>query len=404
MTKQIEVLDALPGCGKTYAAFQHIADNPGKPWLYLTPTLAELKTRVPEECTKKILVFNILGEDTEDKSEEVLKAFKNRENVACTHALMLRFQDRHIEEIVKGEYQVVCDEELNLISNFPITKQDSDFLLAHKLIEVSEDDGKVTFTDKDMSLDAKYGDVKQLADMGCLYAAKRKQSMLVTQISPRLINAADRFILLTYQYKGSIMQTFMEMQGYKHKELNLPLKKTPKEIVQGLNNLIEFIETPSVKAVQRKHSLSKSWWDVTSTEKDREEVTKAIRSVIKASKESIENVIYTLPKNRVHKGNKTLIKTEYIRKDNFLSCSTRSTCEYEYKSLAIHAYALYPPQAVKAYLQDMGHTVDDDVYALNMLIQWLFRTRIRNDEPVKVSLLSKKMNVLFKTWLLESMK
>lgn len=34
MTKTIEVLDALPGCGKTHAIFDYMAGDLSKPWLY----------------------------------------------------------------------------------------------------------------------------------------------------------------------------------------------------------------------------------------------------------------------------------------------------------------------------------------------------------------------------------
>ena len=37
MTQQIEVLDALPGSGKTTAIFTYMAQHQEKPWLYLSP-------------------------------------------------------------------------------------------------------------------------------------------------------------------------------------------------------------------------------------------------------------------------------------------------------------------------------------------------------------------------------
>lgn len=401
MTKQIEIVDALPGCGKTHAIFDHIGEHSDRPWLYLTPALAELVIRVPKEAQRAAVDFFIPNEKEDTKSEQVLKALRNRENIACTHSLMLRFQREHIEALVIGGYNVVCDEELNLIQKFEIRAEDVDFLLKHNLIGFDPTDGRVSFLDKGMSLDARYGNVKQLADMGCLYAAKRSNKMLVTQISPELVDAANRFILLTYQYQGSIMQTFMKMHGYTDTALNILLRFSVKDVKEGLRELIEFVETPSIKSVQEKYSLSKSWWDIASTEKDREAVVKAMRSAITKTKVDKKNVFYTLPKNRVVQSGKALVDTQHLKKENFLSCSTRSTCEYDYKELAIHAYALHPPVAVKSYLQDQGFTCSDDTYALNMLIQWLFRGRIRNKEKMKVSILSRKMSALVKEWLLK---
>ena len=90
----------------------------------------------------------------------------------------------------------------------------------------------------------------------------------------------------------------------------------------------------------------------------------------------------------------------------FLACNIRSTNMYKEKKLAVHAYNLFPNQSVKAFIQGQGYVVNDDVYALNMLLQWLFRGCIRDssDEKMKVAILSKRMNTLFKCWLTDVTK
>lgn len=402
MTTTLEILDALPGCGKTTAIFKYIAkDTTGSPWLYLSPMKEEIDVRVEEECIKNNIQFFIPCEDdTATKSLQILKLLESGVNIACTHALMLRFTQEHINHIIRFKYNVVCDEELSLINGYNISKSDYDFLLGHDLLKFDKVNGQVSFQDENMSLDAKYGELKQLCDMGCLFSAKRSERMMISQLSTKLIRAANRFIILSYNYTGTIMNTFMELHGIKSKFLtDIILHKSNDEIRQKLSSLIEFVETPTLKRIQNTHSLSKSWW-TTKPVKLRQEVFNAMASITKVTKIQSKDVFFTMCKDAVISNSSIhTVKSPNLAKTNFVACNVRATNKYSSKKLAIHAYALYPNTAVKAYMQDMGFTCDDDTYALNMLLQWLFRGCIRNGEQMKVAIFSGKMNKILKDWL-----
>lgn len=402
MATTIEVLDALPGCGKTHAVFDYMSKNQDKPWLYLSPLKDEIDNRVFKEANRVGMDFVVPDEGVDStKTDQIYYMLKEGKNVACTHNLMLRFQDRHIAKILKHGYRVVCDEELNLISGYNIRKEDREFLLKHELIKVVDEKGKIEFTDPDMDTEARYGDVKRLADMGCLFAAKRSTGILVCQLSTKLIEAADQFILISYSYEGSIMHTFLSLHGFNYKPLSgISLHRSEQDIKNRLKQLITLINTPSVKKVRRKYPLSKSWWE-NSPKENQEEVIKAMRAVFKGSKIPASDLFYTLPKNRVIRedGKTAPMQVKELQKNNFLACSVRATNEYANKRLAIHAYSLHPNHSVKTYLQDLGYECDDTNYALTTLIQWLWRGCIRNEEPMQVAILSDRMYMIFIEWL-----
>lgn len=402
MAESIEVLDALPGCGKTHAIFDYMSKHQDKPWLYLSPLKDEVDNRVFKEANRVGMDFVVPEEGSDiTKTEKIYEILKEGKNVACTHSLMLRFQDRHIEKITKHDYRIVCDEELNLISGYNIRKEDREFLIKHELIKVVDEKGMIEFTDPEMDTEARYGDVKRLADMGCLFAAKRNTGILVCQLSTKLIKAADRFILLSYKYEGSIMHTFLSLHGFGYQAFKeVTLFRSEQDIKDRLKQLLTLIETPSVKKVRRKYPLSKSWWE-NSNKENQEEVLKAMRAVFKGSKLPSADLFYTLPKNRVVRedGKSAPMQVKELQKNNFLACSIRATNEYANKKLAIHAYSLHPNQSVKAYLQDLGYECNDTIYALTTLIQWLWRGCIRNEEPMQVAILSDRMNNIFLDWL-----
>jgi hypothetical protein len=409
MTKRLKILDALPGCGKTTAIFKYMVQQTERPWLYLSPMKKEINDRVPHEAEANGTKFFVATEEkstreNKTKTHQVLLALQQGENVACTHALMLRFTAEHLKAIKDNNYNIVCDEELDLIRGYnALNKGDVQFLIENKVISINEEDGKIELIGN-IPEDARYSDVALYAGMGCLYAAKTRNDFLVIQMSPKLIDAANDFILLSYMYEGSIMQTFMSMHGYSHEKLDVQLMYSEQERIAQLRELVQFVETPSVKKIQKQYRLSASWWE-NAKEEDIEVLEKCLMSVIKKEKVSTDKIMHTLPKLN-HTGSSEGKSTRKIFKPrhydteiSFVQSTARATNEYKHKELAVHMLDVYPNQPVVAYMQDMLFVCDRDRHALATLVQWLFRGCIREGKPMKVALLSSRMSILFKSWL-----
>lgn len=403
MTQQIEVLDALPGSGKTYAILEYISKNKELPWLYITPMLSELDKRIPEMQEKFDLEFMIPEKPHGlTKSSQVLEFLQEGKHIACTHELTLRFTPEHIKELTRQGYHIVCDEELSLIEAFKLGKEDLEFLHNHKLLEKDTQNlGKMKFLDEEMSYEAKYGQVKKLCDRGCLYGALDNDNMLVTYLSPDLILAAKRFILLTYNFGGSVMGAFLGLHKITHSYLDIPLYRSNLKNKQELIDLIEFVEPLSVKKFldkQSHYALSAGWWDRDTTNKDinHTKVKKLLASLPKNLKVPSAEVFYTAPIGALPK-----IKARNVSPDNLLAFNIRATNDFKHKTYAIHALNVFSNVTVSSYLKGYGFVIDEDAYALNTAIQWLFRGCIREREKMKVSFLSKRMNAIFKEWLLK---
>lgn len=401
MTTQIEVLDALPGSGKTEAIFRYIAEHKELPWLYITPMLSELKTRLPK--LMELLDLDIVIPESiegKTKSSQVLEFLKEGKTIACTHELTMHFSTEHIIEIRRQGYTVVCDEELNLIEAFGLDKSDFEFLHNHNLLSKDISNyGKMTFLDTAMSYEAKYGQIKKLCDRGCLYGAIDNNNMLVTYLSPDLILAAKRFILLTYNFGGSIMCAFLSLHKITHSYLDIPLWRSNLKNKQELVDLIEFVEPPSVRKfleAQTQYSLSSSWWKRTTHDKkiNPDAVKKLLSTLPRNNKISINDVFYTIPMGCLPK-----VKGSRISEENLLSFNIRATNDFEHKKYAIHAFNVFTNVTVNSYLKGYGFVVDEDAYALNTAIQWLFRGCIRKRQKMKVTFLSARMNAIFKDWL-----
>lgn len=54
---------------------------------------------------------------------------------------------------------------------------------------------------------------------------------------------------------------------------------------------------------------------------------------------------------------------------------------------------------IKQFFLDREVKVNEDVFALSELIQWIWRSRIRNNEPINLYIPSKRMRELLTGWL-----
>jgi hypothetical protein len=403
MTIEIEVVDALPGCGKTHAMFTYMVENQEHPWLYLSPMKDEITERVPEELSRTGMQMSLPDYEKGTLAPQVLEFFKDGKNVACTHSLTLQFTQEHIQFLEKKGYNVICDEELDLIEAFPLTTGDFDFLHGENILKKDVDNfGQIEFLRKGMSIDARYGDVKRLADRGCLYGEKNSDTMLVTYLSPDLILSANRFILLTYNFKGSLMDAFLSMKGISNKPLEVPLLNSVEKAKAVVKDLLSIVSSKHIDKFiesQSKYSLSRNWWDsaLSTWKYNHSSIRKYLASVPKIHNVPSNLMYFTVPKDHLQK-----VKCNNVSVSNFVPCNARATNKYQTKELALHGMNVFMNATVKSYLRSYGQEVDEDAYALNQAIQWIFRGCIRKQKPMKVLFLSKRMKMLFTDWLNKS--
>ena len=403
MAKVIEVLDALPGCGKTTAIFDYMSTHQDEKWLYLSPLLSEVDERVLMESDRTGIAFVTPVKSNVSKSSQLLEFLQEGKNIACTHSLALNhFSKDHIDLIALQGYNVVCDEELQLIDAYNISSDDINFLYSKGLLRKDSDNlGRMYFTDKEMSYGTRYGDIKRLCDRGCLYGEKNSDTMLVTYLSPDLVLCSQRFILLTYNFGDGVMDAFMNLHGVKSKpfELDKSLHKDNLTAKEEIKKLISIHENKALKEFLRNqniYTLSSTWWKTQSEtrNKQKKSVKNLMTNLPRNAKISSNDVFYTVPVDSI-----TEIKGRNITNENHVPYNCRSTNNYRDKTYAIHAYNIYSHVTVKSYLKSYGYEVDDDITALNHLIQWLFRGCIRDRKPMKVSFLSSRMKSLFSAWL-----
>lgn len=408
----VEVVDAPMSTGKTTGIIQWMKEHPNEKYLYVSPMLSEVEERIPQQASD--LDFHYPISDNCTKSESLLSLLEQGVNISFTHSLFQSLSKKHLDLIKQKEYILIIDEEVGLIESYSgrYTKGDISFLLDSKSISIDyEHFGEINWIGGDIDLSAAYSNFKRMCDASSLYITKGARDMLISQLPIQLVISSKRTIILTYMFEGSVMESFLKLRGVTIKPFEeVKLIKCPNQVVRDAKNLITIKTTPSIDKIER-YNLSSVWWSRTANKEQLKEVTAAIRSVYRKQDTDVKKMLLTIPKDNSEKmigsrRNPRFVLPRGVNADDvFLYSAARATNNYSDRDLLIHGYNRFINVPVKTYFNDYGEGIHpkEDVFALSEMVQWIWRSAIRNDKPITLYILNKRMRELLKNWLNNNM-
>ena len=96
--------------------------------------------------------------------------------------------------------------------------------------------------------------------------------------------------------------------------------------------------------------------------------------------------------------NKTLLKNKGYSK-SFLACNARATNEYMDRVSVAYLCNRYFNPILKGFFLDQHIRVDENGWALSELLQFIFRSAIRNEEEINIYIPSFRMRTLLEEWI-----
>lgn len=411
MTNKIELLDKIMGSGKSTAVLNWCERNSETSFLYVTPLLTESEGRVVNACE----VNKFTAPTTENhrtKGEHLLDLLQSGVNISITHEMYGNLTTKHLHYIKENKYTVILDEEVSFIE--PITSYsvaDFKYLKSLKQIDALEDGKLVWLNEDEVCDDTKYNQLANMCRLGMIYQSKRSDNWFVTQLPMDLILCADRVILITYLFKGSVMDAFVKMKGIE--VVDFTEVDVFEDSKHKIRSLIEFVGENQVKQWSSE-SFSSSWYK-TVNQKKLTDLSNSIRAIGVSCKVKGDELLWCTPSavaRPKRKADKKVNPKGYsagtgeqnedgIAQGSFLACSSRATNAYRNRSVMVHCYNRFAHVTVTSFLQDYGAEVDNNQFALSEFVQWLWRSRIRDGQPIKLCILSRRMRKLFQDWLKE---
>ncbi len=423
----VNVIDEPCGKGKTSWAIQYMSDHLEKSFVYATPFLNEID-RVKRDCT-----YPMWSPENYDKSklEDFNELLADGKSIAVTHKTFSNANAVTVENIKKnGKYTLILDEVIdplvpfNSACNDHLSHDDIKLLFENQFL-THDDYGKVEWINAPYEK-SKYANVERLAEQGDLYYLD--DSALYWQLPPELFDAFNEVYLLTYLFEGSLFKPYLEY----HK---IPYQKAGVQEEDGVYQLTEWKDDRSGREKYRElihictdrklnhyfnKALSKNWFRKASPDEFKrlkDDVYNYVRNITNAKSRDIMWTCYEDFSDKLKGTGYTRINLTEEEKEGksekeiekmqscFVPSNERATNLYRDRSVMIYGVNLYPNPYVTRYFQNrndndgMDVQVNEDYFALSTLLQWIFRSCLRDGKPAEVYIPSERMRTLLMKWL-----
>jgi len=414
-----KVYDAMMGSGKTTRIIDEIktADN-SQNFLYITPLLNECHriagtTYDQDDILKRPIITtedetSIHYEYLDDavlkdkrfkhpnykggnKAESLQHLLKNKENVVSTHQLFMNLTPSMLEDA--SDYVLIIDETIQVYDVYAeYTSKELEALFRLGWIKI--DDDKVTLRfQRDNFGDnggdptgTKYENLASMCDLGQLLYVDQK--LIVWELSIDTLKAFKEVWIATYMFEGSQMSAYLKSYGANYELIKFGNKPS------DIKHLVNISDNKHINDVGVKTTALSSSHFKTNKKVLCEQLAKNLdnyfRNHAKAKK---TDRLWTSFKEV----SSSVAGTRY--KDEWLAFNTKATNEYKDKSNLAYLLNLYPnPMVVKASAMK-GYPVKEDIFALSEMVQWIWRSAIREDNEINIYVPSQRMRSLLVAWL-----
>lgn len=402
----IYVVDSMCGTGKSTKMFMLMKEqyekDKSKRFLYITPFLSEIEERVPQELPE--MNFQSPENKGSGKLGDIKYLIENNYNISSTHVLLSRFTTQIVDLLVEKQYTLVIDEALSCMGlmDKDLKVSDTRALLKSSMVSANpEKRGQLVWNEGDYpEHDGRYTNVRSMCNLGMLYCYK--DQFLMFEYPPKLMKELNNVYVLTYLFKGSDMRCWLELNNIEYavldnKSLGLISEQEIKKLIR--QNLEILTPRSLLFRKQREGTLSSTWYSKAKTETINQ-YKAMLRSCVVTHGAKVGDVFWTTFKDSRLKMQGAGY-TKGISEDmpSFLPMNTRATNKYADYWLCMYTLNLYKNPMEVNYLKDNGVDVDEDIFALSEMIQFIWRGCIRKNKPMKVLILSERMRTLLINWL-----
>lgn len=403
----VTIIDSLMGTGKTTWAIDYMRRHTEQNFMYITPYLTETERIINDTKPERDFREPRRTSATDGKLDNLNDLIWYHKDIASTHELFKRFNQETKYRLLSSpiSYTLIIDETLDVVTPVQIKPADIKLCIDKGLISVNED-GICKWVYENSEYDGRFADIKEVAQTNCMICVK--DSFFVWRLDPDIFtgNYFDRIVVLTYLFEGSIMKTYLEYYGISYTMLSVRNGLLSSYYRPDISKVAELVNLYDGKLnesfKQRSTDLSASWYknpdNVPKINKLRKNMDNYFKNVLKAPAESILWSTFLAPDSTEDNFKSMLLaKTRYD--DHFLSCNVRGVNKYASTSNLAYMINLFLNPGVQHFFGQKGLRVNADLYALQCMIQWIWRSRIRRGEPINVYIPSQRMYSLFRDWL-----
>lgn len=402
----VKIVDAIMGAGKSQSIINHINNSKDNKFLVITPYLDEVK-RYKTWCPDKN--FKTPSYDGGSKLDDIKRLISRGDNIISTHALFQKFDNELIDMCRAANYTLIMDEVANVVDEYGISKQDFQVLI-DTYTNIDPETKQLIWREeyKDYKNHGdKYSEEKRLCDLGSLVCYGG--NLMVWLFPIEIFNSFREIYILTYRFDLQMQKYYYDYYGLPYKYLSVAGDSMDTYRLIDYSNDINYIKYNYKELIHicdidklnmigdRETDLSKGWYD---------------RNKKNVSMKILKNNMLNFFNNIRCGGSSDNIWTTF--KDyypclrgkgytkGFLPLNSRATNEYRDRTSVAYPVNRYLNPFVKNFFTTNNIQVDEDGYALSEMLQFIWRSAIRNGEEIWVYIPSVRMRNLLKQWTEEN--
>lgn len=392
----IIVIDSIMGSGKTTWAISYMNRSTQRKFIFATPFLKE-DERIRNGCPS---LHFVEPDAAFSKLADLKKLIASGKNIATTHALLDHWipSPKDIDNLRKWNYTLILDEAIEVITPVQQINADDLALLLDDMVEVDAATNQVRWIAE--TCPQRYKDIQKLADADRLNLCRGSQLLNVMPVD--LFKAVPNIMIMTFLFEASHLCHYMRIHNMHWHiahiqnghlcmgEQNLAQKKAEIRVLlsiyEGKYNLVE----------EEKKSLTATFWSSTEKRKDRYQVIKNIRSFfLTFCHTHMNQSMWATFKSKDHSDMNNVPGF----KQAFVPFNSKATNSFADRTCLAYAVNVHDNPMILAWFYEHDQRPDQDLFALSAMIQWIWRSAIRNGQSIRLYLPSKRMRTLLGRWL-----
>jgi len=401
----------MPGTGKTSKAIEMMQENTDTNYIYITPFLSEVD-RVKKSVTNRKF-HDPTNKNTKGTKLQGLKDLILKDkDIISTHALFSSVDEEIIDLLKVSNYVLILDEVMNIIETLNLKTHDFNALLNQGIISIEEKENRIIWNQEDY--EGRFNDIKRLSKNNNLFYHSRNggngnTTLLVWTFPIQVFQSFKNTYVLTYLFNGQLQKYYYDMYDVEYDFLS----------VRKVNDKFDFVDYVDYKSEDRsqireliniyegklnnigdeEYSLSATWLK---NPKNKDKLVKLKNNTVNyfnniLKSKAKNNMWTTLMSETLDVNSSAKIKTILsgnAYSSGFVACNCRATNDYSHKVSCAYLLNRFLNPLDAGFFIDKGINVNEDLWSMSELLQWLWRSRIRNNELINVYIPSERMRDL----------
>lgn len=397
----------IMGSGKTTASINLMNADVKNRYIFVTPYLTEVE-RVKTGCAKRD--FRSPEKKRGMKLVDLHKLLAERRNIVMTHALFERCTQETLDLIKAGEYILILDEVFDVVGTYKINSYVMRKIIDSGDMTVGKNGAMVWSGSPDLKGDAQLTLLYEHCCMSRAYCLGDK--VLIWRFPEDVFEAFKDVIILTYMFDCQLMKYYFDLHKMPYVKVGTVERNgsyyfspscEPPTFVQELVEKIHILDHDKMNALGDGYTaLSSNWFKAN------------LHKLLRGEDNEIDRLrrfLTTYYRHHAGGGAKERLWTTYKAFEEhlsdpkyakgFLQLAARATNEYRHKNRLAYCANIFFNPFIKQYFKSYDIEIDDEGYALSMMVQWIWRSSIREGKEIWIYVPSSRMRMLLQKWLQE---